>query len=188
MRFSIDQTLIRVNVKRSVIGRQARRGDPFDEAIVSHAVLDEVRNGDHEQTVLARKRGQLFHPRHCPVVLHDLADDAGRIESRQSGQIDGRLGLSGANEDAATTGPERKHVSGTRQISRCRCWINRRPDGGGSVRCRDTRTRDPLGFDCHREGGFETERCSRRPSSESAARRGVPPSSGGKSGPGRTAP
>ena len=96
-----------------------------------------------------------FTPRHCPVVIHDLADDAGRIESRQSGQIDGRLGLSGANEDAATTGPERKHVSGTRQISRCRCWINRRPDGGGSVRCRDTRTRDPLGFDCHREGGFE---------------------------------
>ena len=68
------------------------------------------------RVVLAAEFGEFGNAGHGAVVVHDLADDAGGNEPGETGEIDGGFGLSGANEDSAFAGAQRKGVAGTREI------------------------------------------------------------------------
>ena len=52
-----------------------------------------------------------WQPRHVAVVVHDLADDACRIESGEAGDIDGSLGVAGADQHTAVLGDQREDVA-----------------------------------------------------------------------------
>ena len=62
----------------AVIRRHAHLGGSLDEELVAAPVLDELRDGDHPQLVVLAEARQVGHAGHRPVVVHDLADDAGR--------------------------------------------------------------------------------------------------------------
>ena len=49
----------------------------------------------------AAKPCEVGQARHRAVVVHDLADDAGRVEAGEAREVDRRLGLTGAHEHAA---------------------------------------------------------------------------------------
>ena len=66
--------------------RQPHGGHPLDELLVPAAVLDQVGDGDQLQPVLAAEGDQVGHARHRPVLLHHLADDAGRDQARRGGR------------------------------------------------------------------------------------------------------
>jgi len=57
------------------------------------------------------------HACHGAVVVHDLADHAGRLEPGQSRQVHRTLGLAGANQYTARFGPEREDMAGADQVS-----------------------------------------------------------------------
>ena len=64
-------------------------------------VLDQVRNAQYFNFM---PRGELFelgHARHGAVLVHDFADDAGRLESREPREIDRRLRMPAARQHAA---------------------------------------------------------------------------------------
>ena len=103
--------------------------------------LNQIGDRDHQQLVPLGELAQLGHPRHRSVLVHDFADDAGRIEAGDPRQIDRRLGLTGADEDAAVArlragscgrgAPDRRDESADRsrrarsppdRWRRCRCW------------------------------------------------------------------
>ena len=73
--------------------RQAHARLALDELLVAPAVLDEVGDGDHLQPVARAVGNRSGDPRHRAVVVHDLADDAGRVEAGEAGQVDRGLGL-----------------------------------------------------------------------------------------------
>ena len=54
---------------------------------------------------------EVRHPRHRPVVVHDLADDARRREVGEAREVDRAFGLPGAHEDAALAGAQREDVA-----------------------------------------------------------------------------
>ena len=56
--------------------------------VVLQPVIDEVRDGADLQAVGGRSV-QVRHARHGAVVVHDLADDAGRVQPGQARQVDG---------------------------------------------------------------------------------------------------
>ncbi len=85
----------------AVRGRQPNRGAALDELLVAAAVLDEVGDGDHLQPVPLAVGDEVGDAGHRPVVVHDLADDAGRVEAGEAGEVDRRLGLADALEHAA---------------------------------------------------------------------------------------
>ncbi len=58
------------------------------------------------------KHLEVRHPGHRPVVVHDLADDAGGREVREAREVDRALRLPGAHEHAALAGSQRKDVTG----------------------------------------------------------------------------
>ena len=79
-----------------------------------------VLNRDYDELVLARETAQLRDPRHGPVLVHNFADDAGRLETGDARQVDRGLRLAGPDEHAAVPGPQRKHVTGPSQVRRSR--------------------------------------------------------------------
>ena len=67
------------------------------------------------------------------VVVDDFADDACGNEAGHAGKIDGRFGLSGANEHAAAAGAEGEDVSGTGEVVGRGIRVDGDLDGVGAV-------------------------------------------------------
>ena len=84
----------------------------LDELLVPAPVLDQVGDRDHLQPVPLAVRHEVGHAGHRPVLVHDLADDAGRVEAGEAREVDRRLRLAGAHEDAAVAGAQREDVAG----------------------------------------------------------------------------
>ena len=75
------------------------------------AVLDQVSDGDHLEAVPFAVADEVGHPRHRPVLVHDLADDAGGGQPGEAGEVDRSLRLPGALQHASGAGAERKDVT-----------------------------------------------------------------------------
>ena len=98
---------------------------------------------------------EVGHAGHRPVLVHDLADDAGRVQAGEPGEVDGRLGLAGA----ASTPPSRARSGKTWPGLTRSCGVDVRVDcdldraravGGG-----DAGGHALAGLDRHRERGAE---------------------------------
>ena len=57
------------------------------------------------------KADKIGKTRHGAVVIHDLADDAGRVQSSKPRKIDSRFRMAGTDEHAAFFGEQREHVT-----------------------------------------------------------------------------
>ncbi len=108
-----------------------------DVALMAQAVADEFRYGEHQQAVLFAEWDEVGDAGHRAVVAHDFADDAGRDEAGETGEIDRGLGLAGADEDAATTGAQRENVAGAGEIGGGGLGIDGGADRVGAVGGRD---------------------------------------------------
>ena len=125
----------------------------MDVLLGAQPVADQVRYRDHFQTVLPAEGGKLRNARHRAVVVHDFADDAGRCQIRQPGQIHGGFGLSRPHQYPAFAGAQRKHVAGPHQVSRARGRVDGGANGGGAVSGGDAGGDAVAGIDGFAEGG-----------------------------------
>jgi len=73
------------------------------------------------------------HTRHRPVVVHDLADHAGRVQTREPREVDSRLGLTDALERATRLCLEREDMARLDQLARARLGVDRDLDRAGTV-------------------------------------------------------
>ena len=120
VRLAVELVLVGEDAERAVLGRQRRVRGALHQPLGAHPVLNQVRDRDHQQPVLLGELRQLRHARHRAVLVHDFADDAGRIEPGDARQIDGRFGLPGAHQHAAVARAQRQHVTRPRQVARLR--------------------------------------------------------------------
>ena len=123
----------------AVRGRQAHGGRALDELLGAAAVLDQVGDRDHLEPVPLAVRDQVGDAGHRPVLVHDLADDAGRVQARQAREVDGRLRLAGALEDAARLRAQREDVARLDEVARALARVDRDLDRARAVvrrRCR----------------------------------------------------
>src|SRR2546426_455245 len=93
------------------VGGQFVGRDPTDQLLRADPVLDQVLDRDHREAVLQGELLELGHPRHPAVLVEDLADDAGRVATREPREVHGRLGVAGAAQDAARHRPEGQDVA-----------------------------------------------------------------------------
>ena len=123
---AVDEAFVRVDrERRRYCGRQRRGRHAPHQALGAHPVADQIGDRDHQQAVLARELRQLGHARHRAVLVHDLADDARRLQAGDARQIDRRLGVAGAHQHAAVARAQRKHVARARQVARRRARRDR---------------------------------------------------------------
>ena len=98
--------------------RQPHGRHPLDQLLVPAAVLDQV--GDRDQLSPCRSQYGIRsgHAGHRPVLVHDLADDAGRDQAGEAREVDGGLGLARALEHAAGARAQREDVAGLDEVLR----------------------------------------------------------------------
>ncbi len=89
------------------------------------------------------------------VVVHDFADDAGGGEAGEAREVDGGLGLAGADQDAAAAGAQREDVAGTGEVGSGGAGIDGGADGVGAVGGRDAGGDAFAGLDGLSERGAE---------------------------------
>ena len=108
--------LVQVGLEFPVPAGDGRGDHTLDEFLAAPAVLDQVLDRDDLQVVLVRDLDQPGQAGHGPVVVHDLAEHAGGIETGQLHHVDRGLGVSGPAQDAAVEGLQREDVARARQI------------------------------------------------------------------------
>ena len=135
--------------------REPHRGRALDELLRPPAVLDQVGDGDQPESVPLAEPDEVGHARHRPVLAHDLADDARRVQPREAREVDGSLGLARAAQHSTAPGTERKDVSGLDEVGRPLRRVDRDLDRVRAV-LRGDPGRDALtGLDRDREGRLE---------------------------------
>ena len=150
-----DLRPVAVDRELAVLRRQLCRGHAFDEALLGHAMGDEVLHRDQAKAVAPRETLELRHPRHRSIRVRDLADDPYRGQPGEPAEVDGGLGLPGAYEDAPVTRLERKNVPGLHDIVRFRFGIGQHLDGLRAVGGADPRRNTLARVDAHGESGAE---------------------------------
>ncbi len=126
----------------------------LDDPVVAPAIGDEIGDGADLEAVELGELHQVGAPRHGAVVVHDLADHAGGVEAGEPCDVDRRLGVAGADENAAVAGHQGKDMAGRDDVRRSVRRIDGDRDGAGAVGRRDP-GRHPLArFDRDGEGGL----------------------------------
>ncbi len=85
---------------------------PAHQALGAAAVADQVGDGAELEVVALREGDQVRQPGHGAVIVHDLADHAGRGEPGQPRDVDRRLRVPGPHQRAAVARHQREHVAG----------------------------------------------------------------------------
>ena len=134
---TLDLAFVGDHAELAVAGLDAGFAGADDVALVAQAVADELGDGDHFEAVLPAERDEVGDAGHFAVVAHDFADDAGGGEAGEAGEIDGGLGLSGADQNAAAAGAQREDVAGTDEVGGGGAGVDGGADGMGAVGGRD---------------------------------------------------
>jgi len=80
-------------------GEQRVECDRRPLVIVFESVAREIRDGDHQELVPSAEPHEIRRASHGAVVVQDLADHAGGVQSREARKIDCRLSLTATLED-----------------------------------------------------------------------------------------
>src|SRR4029079_3481048 len=90
-------------------------------------------------TVPAAEHLEVADARHRPVVVEDLADHAGGRQPAQAREVDGRLRVAGALENATGASTQREDVARTGQVRGSRGRVDRDLDRPRAIGGREAR-------------------------------------------------
>ena len=152
---AVDFAFVSDHAELAVAGLDAGLAGADDVALVAQAVADELGNGEDLEAVFAAEGDEVGDARHFAVVAHDFANNAGGGEAGHAGEIDGGLGLAGADQDAAAARAQREDVAGTGEVGRGGAGIDGGADGAGAVGGRDAGGDALASFDGLSERGAE---------------------------------
>ena len=124
------------------------------QMVVAQAIGDQVADRADLHPVMLGKFDQVVEPRHLAVILHDLADHAGRVEPRQPRHVDRRLGMAGADQHAAVARLQREDMAGGDDIVLAAGAVDRHRHGARAVGGADPGGHALARLDRGGEGGF----------------------------------
>src|SRR4030095_448486 len=88
--------------------------------------------------MLLAEENEVRHASHGAVIIHDFADDSGRLQSGETCQIDRGFGLAASLEDTSCAGTEWKNVSWSRKVFRTTVRSNSGADRLCTIVSRDS--------------------------------------------------
>ena len=112
-------------------------GHAMDQLLGPETIGHELGHGHERETVLLRDLVELGPSGHGPIGIQNLADDTGRNESGQPGEIHAGLGLTHPLQHSTGPGPQGKDVTRAAKIGGHGGRIDRDVDGGGAIAGRD---------------------------------------------------
>src|SRR5262245_35446766 len=103
--------------------------------------------------MLSRELEEVRNARHSAVVFHDFANNGGRNQSCDLGEVHRRFGLTGANEHSAIASAQRKNMAWPSEIRRPRLWVDCGQDRLSPIKGGDAGRNISLSFDGNAKGG-----------------------------------
>ena len=110
--------------------------------LAAKLVRDELLDRDEAEAVPPCHAAELVPAGHGPVLAQDLADDASRVESRQTGEIDGRLGLASPPEHPTRVRPKGEDMPRTAKVGGLGARVHEKLDRARAI-VRGDAGRDP---------------------------------------------
>src|SRR5512145_803688 len=101
--------------------------------------------------MLLREVLEIGHACHGSILVHDLADYAGRAQPSEAGQIDGPFGLAGSNENATVTRAQRVHMPRHYQVFGRRARVGSSANGMRAIGGTDAGANASPRLDAHRK-------------------------------------
>src|SRR5207247_122985 len=105
MSFVVDLALKSHHLEGSKSGWKFRLCDQMDKEFRAQPIFDKVSHRNHLQPMLLCEIMKLLHASHGSIIVHDLANDSGRLQPWNAGEINCSFGLPGANQDTPFSRP-----------------------------------------------------------------------------------
>src|ERR1700679_1559837 len=112
-------------------------------ALSLKSMANQLRHCKHLETVRAAKLDEVWHSRHGTVVLHDIADDASRLQAGHQGQVHRGFCLTCSHKDTTLSCPKWEYMSRARKVLGGRARIDGDTNRMGAIMRRDS-CRHPL--------------------------------------------
>ena len=107
----VDVVLVADDGELAELGGEPRLGDAVDQLLGLQPIRDQLGHRDEREVVLLGDRLQLGTPRHRAVGVEDLADDPGRDQPGEPGEVHAGLGLPHPLQHAAGPRAQREDVA-----------------------------------------------------------------------------
>ncbi len=114
-----------------------------NQAFGAAAVGDQVGDRAELEVVALREGDQIGQAGHRAVVIHDLADDAGRVQPGEARDIDRRLRMARAHQGSPFARHQREHMTRRRDVVARRLGVDGNRDRVRAIGGRDA-GRDPF--------------------------------------------
>src|SRR5688572_11604186 len=134
----VDVVAIPDDLPRTMLRRQSRLSDAMHQTFVLQPVRHELRDRDERQAMVFRELLQLRSTRGGAVVIQDLTDHAGWVESRQARQVDRRLRMPDALEHTALARAQGEDMATVTEVAGHRGRVYRDADRGRAILSADT--------------------------------------------------
>src|SRR5438874_7477867 len=108
--------LVGIEAELPELGLNALLEDALHRALGAQPITDQVRDGADLELVAPRELLQLRAARHAAVVVHHFAQHAHGLQSRQTAEVERRLGMPGAYQHSAAARAQREDVPGTGEV------------------------------------------------------------------------
>ena len=151
----IDRRAVSVKSEVAPLRRQDGGGDALDEPLALSTITDEFCDADDLQVVTGGKALELRQAHHRAVRVHQLADGGDGLQPGEAREINGRLCLAGAHEDAAFAGAQGIDVTGHHEVVGLGVGAGEHLDGACAVGRRDAGGHALAGIDGDGERGAE---------------------------------
>ncbi len=140
-------------------GHNCFRSSP-DKFFLFHAILNEISNGHNFHAVFFGKFQELRYAGHCPIFIHNLADNPCGINVCQLGYIDDSLRMACPAQYAPVLSLEGKNMPRTGKVLRPGIAVDQFFDRLSPFKGRNSRTR-PFGIHRDSKGCFPAIRIVR---------------------------
>lgn len=114
--------------------------NPLDQGLLSQSVFDDLFDRAHLEVMFDAELLEIRHAGHFAVGIDDLDDRGGRSDSRETAQVDGTLGLSGANQSTPIPSSKWIDVTGSDEVVRPGIGIREHLDRLGAITGTDARS------------------------------------------------
>jgi len=108
---SVGENTIEVTGKIAVVGREINRFLKLNEALGATAILDDLGDSTCLQIVLFLIFSEVADPGHGAILMHYLAQDSSRWQTRHARKIDGRLSVASTPENTVICRLQREDVA-----------------------------------------------------------------------------
>ena len=113
----IEMNLVAVDRQRAeILGGKLRLDDPFHQRLGTAAIADQLFDADDRGSALPGNLEEAFSPSHLPILIENFNQGSNRSQPGQPGEVDSRLSMPRAVQDAALVRDQRIDMPRTGEL------------------------------------------------------------------------